>query len=76
MAYRAAGGTGAVRGLDAFSMVLSGELNFLAEQAGTSLDPATEDVHRQHAVAEVQECLLWLPSPDTLQRVLDVVATA
>ncbi|WP_457253335.1 phosphotransferase enzyme family protein [Pedococcus sp. P5_B7] len=71
--YRAAQGTGAVRGLDAFTMLLSGELNFLARQAGAALDPATEDAHRRHAVAEVQECLLWLPSPSTLQHVLDVV---
>jgi hypothetical protein len=75
-AYRAAGGTGAVRGLDSFVMLLSGELNFLARQAGASLDPATEDAHRLHAVSEVQECLLWLPPPDTLRHVLDVVATA
>ena len=73
VAYRAAGGSGAVLGLDAFTMVLSGELNFLAEQAGTSLDPATADTHRDHALAEVKECLLWLPSPRTLQHVLDVV---
>ena len=72
-AYRAAGGTGAVHGLDSFTMLLSGELNFLARQAAESLDPATEDAHRRHAVAEVQECLLWLPSPSTLQHVLDVV---
>ena len=73
IAYRAAGGTGAVHGLEAFTMLLSGELNFLARQAGASLDPATEETHRRHAVAEVQECLLWLPSPRTLQHVLDVV---
>jgi aminoglycoside phosphotransferase (APT) family kinase protein len=76
VAYRAAGGTGAVVGLDAFTMLLSGELNFLAEEAGTSLDPATADAHREHAVGEVQECLLWLPSAPTLQHVLVVVATA
>jgi Ser/Thr protein kinase RdoA (MazF antagonist) len=76
VAYRAAGGTGAVVELDAFTMVLSSELNFLAEQAATSLDPDAGDAHRQHAVDEVRECLLWLPPPDTLRHVLDVVATA
>lgn len=72
-AYRAAGGTGEVRGLDSFTMLLSGELNFLASQAAASLDPATADGHRAHAVAEVRECLLWLPSSSTLQHVLDLV---
>ena len=74
--YRAAGGTGAVRGLESFTMLLSGELNFLAEQATTSLDPASTEAHRRHALDEVRECLLWLPTPETLQHVLDVVATA
>jgi aminoglycoside phosphotransferase (APT) family kinase protein len=76
VAYRTAGGTGAVRGLDSFVMLLSGELNFLARQAETALDPATPDAHRVHAVAEVQECLLWLPPVSTLGYVLEVVATA
>ena len=76
LAYRAAGGTGAVRGLESFTMLLSGELNFLAQQAGASLDPTTAEAHRQHALDEVRECLLWLPSPETLEHVLEVVATA
>jgi aminoglycoside phosphotransferase (APT) family kinase protein len=72
-AYRAAGGTGAVRGTGSFTMLLSGELNFLARQGAAALDPATTDAHRRHAVAEVQECLLWLPSPTALRHVLDIV---
>lgn len=71
-AYRAAGGTGAVRGLDAFTMVLSGELNFLARQATASLDPSVEDTHREHAVGEVRECLLWLPTVRALEQVLEL----
>jgi aminoglycoside phosphotransferase (APT) family kinase protein len=72
-AYRAAGGSGEVRGLDSFTMLLSGELSFLARQAGATLDPRTEAGHREHAVAEVQECLLWLPPPGTLEHVLEIV---
>ena len=72
-AYRAAGGAGTVQGLDSFAMLLSGELNFLVQQAERSLDPATGDEQRRHSVAEVHECLLWLPPLPTLQRVLDVV---
>ena len=76
IAYRAAGGTASIWGLESFTMLLSGELNFLAQQADASLDPGTAEAHRQHALDEVRECLLWLPSPETLEHVLDVVATA
>ena len=66
LAYRAAGGPGELQGLDSFTMLLSGELNFLAEQAAKTLDPALDDDHRAHALAEVQECLLSLPTPQVL----------
>ncbi|SDO71631.1 Ser/Thr protein kinase RdoA involved in Cpx stress response, MazF antagonist [Pedococcus dokdonensis] len=73
-AYRAAGGTGAVRGPESFTMLLSGELNFLAEQVGKTLDPALDDDHRAHASAEVHECLLWLPTARVLGRVLELAS--
>ena len=72
-AYRRAGGTGEVHGLESFTMLLSGELNFLAERACMSLDPLLDDEHVRHAVSEVQGTLSWLPSVDTLSRVLDIV---
>lgn len=73
IAYRAAGGTGEVHGLESFTMLLSGELNFLAERAAMSLDSRLDDEHVQHAVSEAQETLGWLPSVATLERVLEIV---
>jgi Ser/Thr protein kinase RdoA (MazF antagonist) len=71
-AYRAAGGSGEVRALGSFTMVMSGELNFLAERAGMSLDPGLGAEHVRHAVSEAQETLAWLPSVATLDRVLGI----
>jgi Ser/Thr protein kinase RdoA (MazF antagonist) len=71
-AYRAAGGTGEVQGLESFTMLLSGELNFLEERAAMSLDPRLDDDHVRHAVSEAQEILAWLPSVATLARVLEI----
>jgi Ser/Thr protein kinase RdoA (MazF antagonist) len=72
-AYRAAGGTGEVQDRGSFTMLLSGELNFLAERAAMSLDPSLDDEHVRHAVDEVQETLAWLPTVVTLDRVLQIV---
>ncbi len=72
-AYRRAGGTGEVQGLESFTMLLSGELNFLAKRAAMSLDRRLDDEHLRHAVSEVQGTLSWLPSVVTLARVLDIV---
>jgi Ser/Thr protein kinase RdoA (MazF antagonist) len=71
-AYRAAGGTGEVRTLESFTMLVSGELNFLAERAGMSLDPGLGAQHVRHAVSEALETLSWLPSVGTLERVLRI----
>jgi Ser/Thr protein kinase RdoA (MazF antagonist) len=71
-AYRAAGGSGAVQGLESFTMLVSGELNFLAERAAMSLDPGLDHEHVRHAVSEAQETLAWLPSVATLERVLEI----
>jgi Ser/Thr protein kinase RdoA (MazF antagonist) len=71
-AYRAAGGTGEVRALESFTMLVSGELNFLAERAGMSLDPGLGAQHVRHAVSEARETLSWLPTVGTLERVLQI----
>lgn len=73
-AYRAAGGRGAVTGTDDFAMVLSTEPNFLAVQLRAALDPAAAADHRQHAVAEIEESLRYLPTPAALERVLAAAA--
>ncbi|WP_161988651.1 phosphotransferase [Pedococcus bigeumensis] len=75
-AYRAAGGTGRLDGLDAFVMVLCTEPNFLARQVQAALDPATTGEHREHALAEIQELLGHLPTPSALDRVLAAAARA
>jgi Ser/Thr protein kinase RdoA (MazF antagonist) len=72
-AYRAAAGRGEVHGLESFTMLLSGELNFLAERAAMSLDTTLDDEHVRHAVSEAQETLAWLPSVATLDRLLEIV---
>ena len=73
-AYRAAGGTGRLDGLDAFVMVLCTEPNFLARQVKAALDPATTGEHREHALAEIHELLGHLPTPSALERVLEAAA--
>jgi Ser/Thr protein kinase RdoA (MazF antagonist) len=70
--YRMAGGTGELRGLDSFTMVLSGELNFLAVQAARTLDPTLDAIQARHAAGEAQDCLAWLPTVPALRRVLAV----
>lgn len=70
VAYREAGGSGVVAGPEAFAMVLSTHPNFLAEQIRVALDAAVPDEQRQHAVAEIEESLRYLPTPSALERVL------
>ena len=73
-AYRAAGGTGRLDGLDAFVTVLCTEPNFLARQVRAALDPATTGEHLEHALAEIQELVGHLPTPSALERVLAAAA--
>ena len=69
-AYRSAGGQGVLSGPAVFAMVLSTEPNFLAAQVRAALDPTVTDEHRQHAVGEIRESLVYLPTPGALDRVL------
>ena len=73
-AYRAAGGTGRLEGLDAFAVVLCTEPNFLVRQVRAVLDPTTCAEHREHGHAEIHELLGHLPTPSALERVLAAAA--
>jgi Ser/Thr protein kinase RdoA (MazF antagonist) len=69
-AYRAAGGPGRLRGPATFGMLIAARLNFLHGQVGKALDPATPDIHREHAVQEIREGLALLPSRGLFTRLL------
>ncbi|KGN36831.1 aminoglycoside phosphotransferase family protein [Knoellia subterranea] len=75
-AYVEAGGTGVVRAIDDFAMVMCTETNFLASQIRLALADAAPDERRAQARGEIEESLAgYLPSLAALERVLDI-ATA
>jgi hypothetical protein len=71
-AYREAGGTARLRDERSFGMAVAGDLNFLRRQVEAALDPGTAAEHREHAVMEIGESFVNLPTPRVLAQLLSI----
>ena len=69
-AYRSAGGTGRLDGLEDFAMHLADRLNFLATQLRKVIDPDAEPDAIRRATAEIEETLDFLPGKEVLAQCL------
>ncbi|BBC34090.1 hypothetical protein SGFS_053840 [Streptomyces graminofaciens] len=73
-AYRDADGPGAVKSLDAFSMLFATDLNFVRVQAECAIDPTVTAAQRRFASDKVVDTLSTLPDLTAVSRLAEVVA--
>ncbi|KOG36105.1 phosphotransferase enzyme family protein [Streptomyces resistomycificus] len=67
-AYRDAGGPGAVKGPDSFSMLFATDLNYVRVQAECALDPTVTQAQRRFASDQVVAALRGLPDLSAVTR--------